>query len=101
DALMLRYLPIRGVTVAFNSALGRVGRIAAACSLAALAVWIGPTTRAQRSEAASRGVSQSGDVDWRSHNFDARNAHYSPVDDIHVSNVATLTLKWSFAGADN
>lgn len=65
-------------------------------TVAEFAVWIGPTTRAQISEATSRGASQSGDVDWRSHNFDVRNGHYSPVDDINVSNVAQLTLKWSF-----
>jgi glucose dehydrogenase len=82
--------------MAFNSALGRVGSLAAACSLATLAVWIGPTTRAQTSNSTPRQASQSGDVDWRSHNFDVRNGHYSPVDDINVSNVAQLTLKWSF-----
>lgn len=76
---------------------GRIGSIAAACGLATLAAWVGPTTRAQEPGGQARHANQSGDLDWRSHNFDLRNGHYSPVDEINVSNVARLTLKWSFA----
>ena len=82
--------------MALNRALGCIGNIAAACSLATLAVWIGPTTQAQAPEGPARHASQSGNVDWRSHNFDLSNGHYSHVDDINVPNVARLTLKWSF-----
>ena len=72
---------------------GRIGSIAAACGLATLAAWVGPTTRAQEPGGQARHANQSGDLDWRSHNFDLRNGHYSPVDEINVSNVARLTLK--------
>ena len=82
--------------MAFNRAVGHLGTIAVACSLAALVVSIGPTARAQTSGTTPRQAGQPGDVDWRSHNFDLSNGHYSPVDEINVSNVGRLALKWSF-----
>jgi PQQ-dependent dehydrogenase (methanol/ethanol family) len=81
--------------MAVNSALHRLGSLVTACGLAALAAWNQPTG-AQTANAPARRASPSGDVDWRSHNFDVRNQHYSPVEEINASNVAKLTLKWSF-----
>src|SRR3989441_3115664 len=82
--------------MAFNRAVGHLGTIAVACSLAALVVSIEPRARAQTSGTTPRQAGQPGDIDWRSHNFDLSNGHYSPVDEINVSNVGRLALKWSF-----
>ena len=39
-------------------------------------------------------------VDWPLHNLDIRNSRYAPLDEINASNVARLTVKWSYdAGA--
>jgi quinoprotein glucose dehydrogenase len=42
-------------------------------------------------------------ADWALHSLDLRNGRYATLDEINVSNVARLTLKWSYDGgaADN
>ena len=46
--------------------------------------------------AQSEGGGSSGRTDWPLHSLDLRNSRYSPLSEIDVSNVGSLSLKWSF-----
>ena len=40
--------------------------------------------------------SAGGNTDWSLHNGDLGNGRYAPLDEINVSNVGRMALKWSF-----
>jgi glucose dehydrogenase len=61
----------------------------------AIAISPSPSAQAQRSAGPARQVGQPDNIDWRGPNFDVHLTHYSPADNINVSNVGQLTLKWS------
>ena len=74
-------------------------RTASVAVAVATTIWVAVPLRAQ--DAARRvlsplpEVSQAGTSDWPLHNHDPQNSRYSPLDQINVSNVKTLTVKWS------
>lgn len=63
----------------------RFGAFATSLIFAAVVMWLAAPTRAQQGPA----------NDWRSHNVDAYNSRYSPLDQINTSNVSRLTKLWS------
>ena len=54
--------------------------------------WVPTTTVEGPVPRVERGSTQ----DWPLHNFDLRNSRFAPLDQINVSNVTELALKWSF-----
>ena len=84
-------------------AFNRRGTVIAGFSLVtltiALALTIGPSAQAQRSDSPARQTGQARDIDWRGPNFDLGLTHYSPADNINVANVGQLALKWSMETA--
>src|SRR5829696_3487804 len=75
--------------MAWHRACGRV-----VSSLAIAAVALGGPARAQPP------AGPGGSFDWPLHNLDVRNTRYAPLDEINTSNVARMTVKWSYdAGA--
>ena len=63
----------------------RLWTVVAASSLCGIGTWLAAPMRAQG------GVSG----DWSSHNYDARNSRFSPLDQITTSNVSGLTQQWT------
>ena len=66
------------------------GRIAS--SVAVIAMALGGSAGGQAPSGPGAGA------DWPLHNLDIRNSRYAPLDEINASNVARLTLKWSYDG---
>ena len=54
--------------------------------------WVPKTTVEGPVPRVERGSTQ----DWPLHNFDLRSSRFAPLDQINVSNVTELALKWSF-----
>jgi quinoprotein glucose dehydrogenase len=54
-----------------------------------------PGSDAALQAAAMPQASPAGKGDWPMYNFDLHNSRFSPLDEINVSNVGKLTLKWS------
>lgn len=69
--------------------------VTGALIVAASVMPCGTTTGAQGSA--------GGNTDWSLHNADLGNRRYAPLDEINVSNVDKMVLKWSFevGGAEN
>jgi PQQ-dependent dehydrogenase (methanol/ethanol family) len=70
------------------------------CVVGILAVWLRPALRAQRSTttyaSALPRVDRATTIDWTLHNVDLSNSRYSPLAQIDTTNVARLTLAWSY-----
>ncbi len=60
--------------------------IVTALNLAGMGTWL--VAQAQPQGGVSSGA-------WSSHNYDARNSRFSPLDEINVSNVNGLTEQWT------
>ena len=67
----------------------RLWTVVTALSLCGIGTWLVAPTRAQGGASG----------DWSSHNFDARNSRFSPLDQINTSNVSGLTQQWTHRDA--
>jgi glucose dehydrogenase len=77
------------IGMVFNRRAAVVGRLLLLSVVVATVA--GPSVRAQKPAPSG----QAANIDWRGPNADIALTHYSPADNINVSNVSRLTLKWS------